>query len=1328
MADSSSQLEEPFYLLDPLLNIKVRNESFQLLLKAFNEQQALSCKSENKLKPLVSTVNARLNELEHRSSGIQLLKALLAQCSDNVFVENSVSWMTQCIRAATTQQSVDEACEVLCLLIEMSHCFQELTKSVSGQIIPKLIDQLLKLKKSPAALQCLEAVLHFYPGPCKVKVKIVEKYLLMFLDEEDKSLVEYASRCICYLPLLLTSGNKDGNAWTNTLTELCATASSLMFELFENIHEATVPPALTELPVGGDLTNVKAVRDDLLIALVYRVLAVNCNMVSRGKTLEHVAVVCVLPDIHKAGFSLLQTLVSCCNGGLLKYGPLFCKLVLQTLKWTKLPCGYGVERPFSHLREVAYKFLESWVTRAKAASCVELICEDLITMMLQDVYQKKESVTLQFQEKGKTSLEKQFPQVRQQLVNPKVNFGSCAAALRALSAIIESSGALLGTNLHMRLQEVVVTLLLEIKLCSGPKEMPAPYSVAGCRMQLFRLLLALTLHPHPRWPPPTQFSQALFSLGQNDSSLEVAGFCNLAVACIRQMVHPSQSSHQFPISVNEMRASVGLSNLEVVRGLNPTIQKGQTKIAIETDLGLKSSNTENSQQALCPNPSLKKKPCKSFNEVSLNDFGSSPNTSIDTSKPPNKKSRISFNKESLNGIELSPNTSSDAYKPPKKKRQSHSEIDIDKRLSTVSNKTVKKSNHLQFTVEELVSSADKTTSSNRGQGWEVTNVMEVKEKPIEKKLDKSTKSLETSVGIKRVHDSPKDTDKITKIRKLNESPKKFGGLSNEAPCDTLPNSNTAANSESTISIKSNVAVTDAHINIEPNITITDADINDEPNVTMNEAGANVEPSITISVPAKKKSESCMVNEEKTLEEKILKPEENKEETEAEVVEVAQQESKKRECEDHSTKTKDRLSDQSPLKSSLDKSDCSSVKDKVEVKSPTTKPHTVSECKRKEVNSKSPDVSDCKSKEVNSKSPISDCKSKEVISKSPVSDCKSKEAISKSPVSDGKSKEAISKSPVSDVKSKEAISKSPVSDGKSKEVNSKSPVSDSKSKEVNSKSPVSDGKSKEVNSKSPVSDGKSKEVNSKSPVSDCKSKEVNSKSPISNSKSKDENSPKIAIPVIELLHSSDSETDQKKRASGANRRITRSLAKRTSTPHRNSEQRVSIEELPCSQDTFAINEISSLEEESSAGVDPSIELAESDESVVMNLCIESDRESVDIVDITNNKIDDEASAIKEKNETEISVIQTSPLSNPNTPGSKNLKDSVTSDREIEEVTEEMEAVMDSPDVTVEDVSACSDKENTAKKSTKETEEDGSGSETNEEEILASFVDALQPNSE
>ncbi|GLH07709.1 Uncharacterized protein GBIM_13148 [Gryllus bimaculatus] len=303
MADNSSQLEEPFYLLDPLLNIKVRNENFQLLLKAFNEQHALSCKSENKLKPLVSTVNARLNELEHRSSGIQLLKALLAQCSDNVFVENSVSWMTQCIRAATTQQSVDEACEVLCLLIEMSHCFQELTKS-----------------KSPAALQCLEAVLHFYPGPCKVKVKIVEKYLLMFLDEEDKSLVEYASRCICYLPLLLTSGNKDGNAWTNTLTELCATASSLMFELFENIHEATVPPALTELPVGGDLTNVKAVRDDLLIALVYRVLAVNCNMVSRGKTLEHVAVVCVLPDIHKAGFSLLQTLVSC------------------------------------HLREVAYKF------------------------------------------------------------------------------------------------------------------------------------------------------------------------------------------------------------------------------------------------------------------------------------------------------------------------------------------------------------------------------------------------------------------------------------------------------------------------------------------------------------------------------------------------------------------------------------------------------------------------------------------------------------------------------------------------------------------------------------------------------------------------------------------------------------------------------------------------------------------------------------------------------------------------------------------------------------------------------------------------------------
>lgn len=70
-----------------------------------------------------------------------------------------------------------------------------------------------------------------------------------------------------------------------------------------------------------------------------------------------------------------------------------------------------------------------------------------------------------------------------------------------------------------RLHDLVLPLVMSVQ--QGEVLGSSPYNSSCCRLELYRLLLALLLAPSPRCPPPLSCALKAFSLGQWEDSLEV---------------------------------------------------------------------------------------------------------------------------------------------------------------------------------------------------------------------------------------------------------------------------------------------------------------------------------------------------------------------------------------------------------------------------------------------------------------------------------------------------------------------------------------------------------------------------------------------------------------------------------------------------------------------------------------------------------------------------------------------------------------------------------------------------------------------------------------
>ncbi|KAK7864412.1 hypothetical protein R5R35_000453 [Gryllus longicercus] len=515
---------QPTLLLEALLREEKLDKKFISLLLACDEQRAFACQTPTMARETVKSINKRFRDDKLGPTVLLKLTALLKQCPDAIFVENCVFWISECLKVTGSRRNEEKAFDIIKMCLEKSSNIKNLTNLISKRVVPRLVDQLLESKKPTySAIQCLQILFQYYSEPCKAQWKSLQKYLLNFMDEEDQNLVKYTSRCLCYLPLITENSNNQESAWSKLLTELCVAANSVLHQLFKKVPEIVISSSLGEIaegimikPIKSDdsillaqrlaqrLINIlifiegmlvescdciKEIRIDLVITLAYRGLSVSYDMLKNSSTMWQVALISVLPDIQTQLLNLLKSLVSCCKGGLLKFGPLFCNIIIKTLKDQEL-CNQ-------------YKSDQS---------------------LRQELHIKPISST-------------------------------CEAALRALCALVLTSGSRLTLSVHKKLQEFVVSHLVEVQQSCSPEDIPAPYNVPECRLHLYQLLLVLTLHPHPQWPPPTNYAFSLFPRGQQDSSPEVIKLCTTSMVSIHKMVHlPSvESPHTlFPFNTTNI--------------------------------------------------------------------------------------------------------------------------------------------------------------------------------------------------------------------------------------------------------------------------------------------------------------------------------------------------------------------------------------------------------------------------------------------------------------------------------------------------------------------------------------------------------------------------------------------------------------------------------------------------------------------------------------------------------------------------------------------------------------------------------------------------------
>lgn len=251
-----------------------------------------------------------------------------------------------------------------------------------------------------------------------------------------------------------------------------------------------------------------------------------------------------------------------------------CQLITQTLRWTSSGKVAGFKRPFSSIRQAAYRTLVLWCKVAKSGSLVESISDDLIKHIIQDVTPYQGEVTLQVLSGSRKYLSKKarqrlhkaqndasnIAQTHSKAFNPhntKIIYSDngnetlCLHALNALSHFILAAGCFLKPVHQKILQENIVGIAL--KTIGGQPKKSNLYSSAECRRGLYTALYALVISPHHLCPPPVQYAARLFSVAQiRDSSANVRDQCADYLRTIEKLLHPKKEIFYFPTEVSEV--------------------------------------------------------------------------------------------------------------------------------------------------------------------------------------------------------------------------------------------------------------------------------------------------------------------------------------------------------------------------------------------------------------------------------------------------------------------------------------------------------------------------------------------------------------------------------------------------------------------------------------------------------------------------------------------------------------------------------------------------------------------------------------------------------
>ncbi|KAJ9601633.1 hypothetical protein L9F63_000241 [Diploptera punctata] len=607
-------------LFETICHSDYQDSVLRAFLKACNDQQVFVNKASNAIQPIVSNINSKLNSATSRLEGLLLLKTFLPQCSIDIFGDNVMFWMQLCLKIGEVglnkYEASNTAYQVLKILLQMSDHLPEIKRKISSGIVPKIIENFQHIKPeevSLSVLDCLEQLMYKYGSACGQQRDVLEKCIIQYLDCKESDVVKRVAHCLAYLPLLGGGGAVGSShiaSWKQHQQTLCATLHGILDELFDDIRE--IPNSyscatskkldLPEIKETSSLVRVhilvtrfiniskclqamlvskfpveKTVLPDAILGVVCRGLAVNNRSLGKKISPDVLMISAMLPQLHITMLRLLDSLVICCRRNLLPYAPLICRMILQTLKWTSEEKWlYGMEKPYCQLREAACNSLKLWLQVSNSGSCVELIADQILPLLIQDIWYEKESVTLIAQKKNKgnksqrkTSGQEQVSGVnvrnsKRHVPNETANNTVCRAALQLLQWILHSAAPFLKSTVHRVLQEKTIGTLFEIQRSSNPEDLPVPFSEPSCRLELYQLLYTLNIEPHTIWPPPTQFTLHMLAMGRDDTDLKVSAFCTSSLVALEKIIHPSRGTLQFPVDLDEILDSTKNYNQEFV--------------------------------------------------------------------------------------------------------------------------------------------------------------------------------------------------------------------------------------------------------------------------------------------------------------------------------------------------------------------------------------------------------------------------------------------------------------------------------------------------------------------------------------------------------------------------------------------------------------------------------------------------------------------------------------------------------------------------------------------------------------------------------------------
>lgn len=244
------------------------------------------------------------------------------------------------------------------------------------------------------------------------------------------------------------------------------------------------------------------------------------------------------------------------------------------MRWTSSGRVAGFKRPFSSIRQAAYRTLVLWCKVAKSGSLVELISDDLIKHIIQDVTPYQGEVTLQVLSGSRKYLSKKarqrlhkaqndasnIAQTHSKAFNPhntKIIYSDngnetlCVHALNALTQFILVAGCFLKPVHQKILQENIVGIAL--RTVAGQLKKSNLYYSPDCRRGLYTALYALVISPHHLCPPPMQYAAKVFSVAQvRDHNASVRDRCADYLRTIEKLLHPKKEIFYFPTEVTEV--------------------------------------------------------------------------------------------------------------------------------------------------------------------------------------------------------------------------------------------------------------------------------------------------------------------------------------------------------------------------------------------------------------------------------------------------------------------------------------------------------------------------------------------------------------------------------------------------------------------------------------------------------------------------------------------------------------------------------------------------------------------------------------------------------